>query len=111
MVVRTEHQQSRMLTDQSGSRAGMTITIPILKGDNSSRKKLQNFMADDLGLPPELRASVQRHQAHLAALVDSLRAAGVDEGTIEASVRQLVESYGEELAVALRAFVRGQPSV
>ncbi|UAJ12314.1 hypothetical protein [Polymorphobacter megasporae] len=71
---------------------------------------LDNFSADDPELPPELRASVQRHQKHLGVLVVSLRAAGIDEGTIEASVRQLVESYGEELTVAMRAFVLGRPN-
>lgn len=62
-------------------------------------------------LPPELQASVRRHHQHLAALVVSLRAAGLAEGIIEASVRQLVESYGVELTAAVRALVRGHPDV
>lgn len=57
-------------------------------------------------LPPELQASVQRHQEHLAALVVSLRAAGVDEGLIDASVKQLLTSYGAELTEAMRTLVR-----
>jgi hypothetical protein len=61
-------------------------------------------------LPAELRASVLRHQQHLARLVVSLRDAGVDEGVIEASVRQLVDSYGGELAVAMRVILLGQPN-
>jgi hypothetical protein len=64
-------------------------------------------VSTDSELPPELQASVRRHQQHLAALVASLRAAGVDEGTIKASVRQLVDSYGVELTAAVQAFVRG----
>lgn len=54
-------------------------------------------------LPETLQASVQRHRAHLAALVQSLRSAGLPEDMIDESVRQLVDSYGAELAAALRA--------
>ena len=54
------------------------------------------------GLPPELQASVERHRQHLAALVASLRTAGLPEDMIDASVRQLVDSYGVELSAALR---------
>lgn len=54
-------------------------------------------------LPPQLHASVQRHRMHLSALVGSLRAAGLAEEMIDASVRKLVESYQAELSSALRA--------
>ncbi|MBM7407552.1 MULTISPECIES: hypothetical protein [Sphingomonas] len=47
-----------------------------------------------------------RHQAHLLALVESLRAAGVGEEIIEASVSQLLDSYRSELTAAIRALVR-----
>lgn len=56
-------------------------------------------------IPHELQESVQRHQRHLAALVGSLRAAGVGEDMIEASVSQLLESYRNELTAAMRALV------
>nr|WP_317894091.1 hypothetical protein [uncultured Sphingomonas sp.] len=57
-------------------------------------------------IPPELQESVARHQAHLLALVESLRAAGVGEEIIEASVAQLLDSYRSELTAAIRALVR-----
>lgn len=60
-------------------------------------------------IPAELQESVERHQRHLAALVGSLRAAGVGEETIEASVHQLLESYRSELTSAMRAMVMDQP--
>jgi hypothetical protein len=56
-----------------------------------------------LEIPPELRASVKRHEQHLAELVGMLRAAGMSTATIDASVRQLVDSYRDELVVAIRA--------
>lgn len=48
-----------------------------------------------------LLGSVRRHQAHLATLIESLRAAGVDEATVEASIRELVDSYAAELTAAV----------
>lgn len=54
-------------------------------------------------LPPQLHASLQRHRQHLATLVASLRAAGLAEALIDASVRTLVDSYEAELSAALRA--------
>jgi len=59
--------------------------------------------SDEADLPRELLGSVQRHRQHLTALVGSLRAAGLPEELIDASVRQLVDSYGVELSAALRA--------
>jgi hypothetical protein len=60
---------------------------------------------DQEAIPPELQESVQRHQRHLAALVGSLRAAGVGEEVIEVSVGQLLDSYRDELTAAMRALV------
>jgi phosphoserine phosphatase len=68
-------------------------------------------LPDEAELPPELAASVKRHHQHLAALVTSLRAAGVDEDVVTASVTELVESYGRELTAAMQAVVRGTPDV
>ena len=56
-------------------------------------------------VPPELQESVQRHQRHLAALVESLRAAGLGDEVIEESVGQLLESYRQELTAAMRALM------
>lgn len=61
--------------------------------------------------PPELQASVRRHQQHLVALVTSLRSAGVGEDLIDQGVRQLLESYGSELTSAMRTLVQVPPSV
>jgi len=70
-----------------------------------------NVNATVSALPPELLASVERHHEHLAALVASLRAAGVDEALVETSVLQLVESYSLELTAAMKSMVRSQSDV
>lgn len=62
---------------------------------------------EPLEIPTELLASVRRHQAHLAALVASLRAAGLDDRTVDASVLTLVDSYAQELTIAIRAMMNG----
>ena len=64
---------------------------------------------EPLEIPPELLESVLRHQAHLAALVASLRAAGLEEEMVDASVRTLIDSYADELTTAIRGMVRSQP--
>jgi hypothetical protein len=64
--------------------------------------------AEPLEIPPELLESVQRHQTHLAALIASLRAAGVGEDVVETSVRTLVDSYADDLTVAIRSMM-GEP--
>jgi hypothetical protein len=63
--------------------------------------------AEPLEIPAELLGSVQRHQAHLSALVASMRAAGMDGDAIEASVRVLVDSYADELTTVIRGMMRG----
>ena len=60
---------------------------------------------EQISVPQELQASVERHQRHLAALVESLRAAGVGEEVIEASVGQLLNSYRDELTAAMRSLI------
>ena len=62
--------------------------------------------AEPLEIPAELLDSVHRHQTHLAALIVSLRAAGVDEEMVDASIRTLVDSYANDLTVAIRAMVK-----
>lgn len=59
--------------------------------------------AEPLDIPIELIDSVNRHQAHLAALVASLRGAGLPEDVVESSVRSLVDSYAQELTSAIHA--------
>lgn len=54
-------------------------------------------------IPEELRASVARHQENLLRLMESLRAAGMEEAQIEAAVTTLIESYKRELLEAIRA--------
>ena len=53
-------------------------------------------------IPPVLQASVERHQANLAKLLQSFRAAGMDQGQIEAAVTVVVDSYKHELLQAIR---------
>lgn len=67
--------------------------------------------AEPLEIPAELLASVQRHQAHLSALVASMRAAGIEGDAIEASVRILVDSYADELTTAIRSMMQGERHV
>lgn len=56
----------------------------------------------DAVIPAVLQASVDRHQKNLARLLDSLRAAGMDEAQIEAAVTVIIESYKHELLQAIR---------
>jgi hypothetical protein len=62
--------------------------------------------AAPLEIPAELLHSVSRHQAHLAALIASLQAAGLQDDMIETSVRTLVDSYADELTTAIRAMAK-----
>ncbi|MEG3122353.1 hypothetical protein [Sphingomonas sp. GB1N7] len=62
--------------------------------------------AQPLEIPPQLLDSVLRHQSHLSSLVDSLRAAGLGEDVVAASVRTLVDSYADDLTVAIRAMMK-----
>lgn len=64
--------------------------------------------AEPLEIPAELLESVQRHQAHLAALIASLQAAGLQEDMVDASVRSLVDSYADELTLAIRSMMLDQ---
>lgn len=56
-----------------------------------------------LEIPVELHDSVARHQANLAELMASLRAAGLQQDMIDSSVRMLVDQYADELTAAIRA--------
>lgn len=62
--------------------------------------------ASAVDIPAELMDSVIRHQAHLAELIATLRGAGVSEEMVEASVRTLVDSYADELTIAIRGIVK-----
>lgn len=64
--------------------------------------------AEPLEIPNELLESVHRHQAHLSALVASMRAAGIEGDAIETSVRVLVDSYAAELTAAIRGMMMGE---
>jgi hypothetical protein len=64
--------------------------------------------AEPLEIPAELLSSVTRHQAHLAQLIMSLQAAGLQDDMIESSVRVLVDSYADELTAAIRSMAKDQ---
>jgi hypothetical protein len=64
--------------------------------------------AEPLEIPPELLESVMRHQVHLVALIASMRAAGLQEDMVDISVRTLIDSYADELTIAIRGMVKGQ---
>jgi hypothetical protein len=59
--------------------------------------------AFSISVPESLRPSLERHQANLVRLVESLRAAGMDEAKIEAAVTTLIDSYKTELLAAIKA--------
>jgi hypothetical protein len=74
---------------------------------NFDTKALDSIVADhphpfEIGIPPVLRASVERHQANLANLLHSFRAAGFEEAQIEAAVTVVIDSYKNELLQAIR---------
>ncbi|GAB0118343.1 hypothetical protein [Acidisoma sp. 7E03] len=54
-------------------------------------------------IPPQLRASVARHQENLLRLIESLRAAGMREAEIESALSTLIDSYKHELLEAIRS--------
>lgn len=62
--------------------------------------------APPLEIPPQLLDSVHRHQTHLSALIGSLRAAGLSEAMVDVSIRTLVDSYAEDLTIAIRAMMQ-----
>jgi 2-iminoacetate synthase ThiH len=53
-------------------------------------------------IPAALRPSVERHQANLARLMESLKAAGMSDTMIETAVTTLVDSYRQELTAAIK---------
>ena len=65
--------------------------------------------AEPLEIPAELLDSVMRHQAHLATLIASMRAAGIQDDMVDVSVRTLIDSYADELTVAIRGMMKDQP--
>ena len=63
-------------------------------------------LSEDLGagavdeLPPMLQQSLTRHRENLSSMVAALRAAGLDEVSIERHLEVLIGSYRAELAAA-----------
>jgi len=62
-----------------------------------------------LNVPPALAASINRHRAHVEQLATSLRAAGMPDAQIEASVSVLIASYRSELIPALKSLMKADP--
>jgi hypothetical protein len=62
----------------------------------------------EVEIPPVLQESVVRHQANLARLMQSLRAAGMDEAEIEAAVTAVIDSYKRELLQAIRSLTTSE---
>jgi hypothetical protein len=62
----------------------------------------------EIGIPPVLQASVERHQANLVRLLQSFRAAGMEEAQIEAAVTVVIESYKHELLQAIRTLTASE---
>jgi hypothetical protein len=57
----------------------------------------------EVAIPPVLQASVKRHEANLARLLQSFRSAGMGEAEIEAAVTVVIDSYKHELLQAIRS--------
>lgn len=64
----------------------------------------------EIDIPPILRESVARHEVNLARLLQSLRAAGMDEPQIEAAVTVVIDSYKCELLAAIRTLTASEDS-
>jgi hypothetical protein len=61
-------------------------------------ESLGDGAADEL--PPMLQQSLARHRENLSSMVAALRAAGLDEASIERHLEVLIASYRAELAAA-----------
>ncbi len=61
-------------------------------------ESLGDGAADEL--PPMLQQSLARHRDNLSSMVAALRAAGLDEVSIERHLGVLIDSYRAELAAA-----------
>ncbi len=52
-------------------------------------------------LPPQLQRLTDQHVERLRSLVEAMRVAGVDDGLVRLSVRDIIDSYEAELLDAL----------
>ena len=60
-------------------------------------------------MPPQLRQITVAHAAKLQKLVETLRAAGVEDSLVRHSVRELIQSYEEELVEVVTSIARELP--
>jgi len=60
----------------------------------------------EIEIPDALQDVARRHRRHVAQLVSSLRAFGVDDRMIDRSVDELVGSYKAELVTAMKTLKR-----
>ena len=77
-------------------------TLWFMSGSNLNRVASDPSAKRDADLPPALQQSLTRHRDNLASMVVALRAAGVDEASIESHLSVLMDSYRAELSTALR---------
>ncbi len=54
-------------------------------------------------IPRELRDLADRHQGHIADLIERLRTVGLDDSAIESAVDQLMGTYRSQLVDAVKA--------
>ena len=59
-------------------------------------------------LPHVLRANTARHEENLARLAETLRSAGLDEPTVQGSLRTVTASYAEELQSTMRSIIHAE---
>jgi hypothetical protein len=64
----------------------------------------------EASIPPALWTAVERHQANLAQLVQSLRQAGIGPREVEAAVTIVIDSYKCELLEAIRTLAGDRPA-
>ena len=57
---------------------------------------------DDVDLPPQLQASLERHKANLLRLYWQLSAIGAREAVIEDTLSAMIASYRDELLTLIR---------
>ena len=60
-------------------------------------------------LPLVLRANAARHEINLARLAQTLRSAGLDEPSVQESLRTVMASYSEELQTTVRSILGTDP--
>ncbi|MBQ2263601.1 MAG: hypothetical protein II336_19840 [Loktanella sp.] len=60
-------------------------------------------------VPPTLQTLTERHLEKVLNLVETMRAAGVDESIVRHSIREIIESYEQELVKVVAQMAEDRP--